>query len=157
MVGARMATLKRQDTLIHFSNKISDTSIDVSGKTQPEAAKLMNVGTATVQRARVVLDHGIPELVKAVEDGRMVGARIATLSREDTLTHFPNKISDRSIDPSVPTQSQAAQALNVGTTTIRRAKVVLDHGIPKLVKAVEEGRVEAIRHYDQNRGNAPAG
>ena len=47
---------------------------------QPEAAKLLNVGRRTVRRARTVLDMGAPELVKAVETGEIKLGSAAVLA-----------------------------------------------------------------------------
>jgi N6-adenosine-specific RNA methylase IME4/ParB-like chromosome segregation protein Spo0J len=61
MVAARMANLKwgqRADRV--------EGSIDLS-----TAAKLVSVSEPSVKRARVVLEHGTPELVQAVDHGRI--------------------------------------------------------------------------------------
>ena len=42
-----------------------------SGMTQAAAAAALNASKRSVQSARVVLDHGTPELIKAVEQGRL--------------------------------------------------------------------------------------
>jgi hypothetical protein len=62
MVAAKLATLE------HGAR--SDTSIDVS-ITQPEAAKMLNVGVASVQRAKQVLKKATPETIAAVESGKL--------------------------------------------------------------------------------------
>lgn len=62
MVADRLAQLPRG------ANQWMDTSIDVS-ITQAEAAMLLNVGEATVQRARQVSEDGIAELSDAVWSG----------------------------------------------------------------------------------------
>ena len=57
MVATRLATLK--------DGQKQGASIEAP--TQREAAKMLKVGRVTVQRARVVEQHGVPELVQAVE------------------------------------------------------------------------------------------
>jgi hypothetical protein len=54
MVAAKLANL-------NHGQKKSDTEISVS---QPEAAKLLNISTDSVQFARKVLDQGSEELYK---------------------------------------------------------------------------------------------
>jgi hypothetical protein len=41
----------------------------------------------------------------------------------------------------VPTQEQAAEMLNVGERTVRRAREVLNEGVPEVISAVERGAV----------------
>ena len=43
--------------------------------TQPEAAEMLKVGARSVKRARVVLEEGTPETIKAVEEGRLAVSR----------------------------------------------------------------------------------
>jgi len=77
MVAARLATLK--------DGQHGAASIEAA-KSQPEAASMLNVGRSSVQRARVVLDHGIPELVKAVDDGRIAVSDASKIAGKDSET-----------------------------------------------------------------------
>jgi hypothetical protein len=61
MVAAKLATLKRGDNQ-HSPN--GETS-------QAKAAKLLNVSKRRVERAREVIDKGVPDLVDAVEQGEV--------------------------------------------------------------------------------------
>jgi phage N-6-adenine-methyltransferase len=85
----------------------------------------------------------------------MVAARIATLAN-----HRPAKPANWPASaPSVPTQAQAAGLLNTSERETRRARVVLEHGTPELVHAVDSGRVavsaaETIARLP--RGDQPA-
>lgn len=71
MIAARLATLR------HGSNQYrkEEGSIDPSSPTAPsapviaEAAKLLNVSSPSVKRARVVLEKGTKEEIKSVEEG----------------------------------------------------------------------------------------
>ena len=75
MVAAKLVTLKRGD---NQHSPIGETS-------QGRAAELLNVGKRSVERAAAVREHGAPELVYAVETGKIrvsLAADIATESPE---------------------------------------------------------------------------
>lgn len=55
-------------------------SAPIGAVTQDAAADLLNVGRRSVQRAREVIEHGAPELVQAVEAGRVSVSAAATLA-----------------------------------------------------------------------------
>jgi hypothetical protein len=74
MVAAKLANLPKH---IHKD----DASIEAS-VSQTDAADLLNVSRSAVQRAKVVQDHGVPELTQAVERGEVAvstAAEVATL------------------------------------------------------------------------------
>lgn len=62
MIAARIATIPKH------KHKNSDAQICAS---QPEAAEMLNVSRRTVQGAAVVLKQGTPELINAVDKGRL--------------------------------------------------------------------------------------
>jgi predicted transcriptional regulator len=68
MVAGKIATLKD-------GQRKAATSIDVPS--QPEAAKMLNVGVASVQRARKVLNSGNKELISKVEQGEIAVSKAA--------------------------------------------------------------------------------
>lgn len=71
MVGARIATLDK-------GRPAENTSIAVFK--QADAASLLNVSVASIQRASAVLDHGTPELVSAVDAGTVRVSTAADLA-----------------------------------------------------------------------------
>lgn len=78
MVHARIAKLPK--------GVRSDTAIAVSGMTQEQASAVLNVSADTGQRARKVIDAGVPELVAAVDAGTLsvsAAADIATLPKAE--------------------------------------------------------------------------
>ena len=62
----------------------------------------------------------------------MVAAKIATLLDGQRQV---GQLAD------VPTQAEAAGMLNVGERSVRRAREVIDEGIPELARGVERGRI----------------
>lgn len=68
MIAARLATLR---------NGQRPSSIDEGAITQGKAAQLLNVSKPSVERARVVLEKGTPELVAAVDAGRITVSKAA--------------------------------------------------------------------------------
>jgi N6-adenosine-specific RNA methylase IME4 len=77
MVADNIATLKQG----------ARTDLSPIGEmSQEDAAKLLNVGKRSVERARVVREHGTPDLIKAVEQGQIavsVAAVAAYLPPDD--------------------------------------------------------------------------
>jgi hypothetical protein len=71
MIAARLATMKRGNNQ-HSPN--GETS-------QAKAAKLLNVKKRRVERAREVVDHGVPDLVTAVERGEVPVAPAAEFAK----------------------------------------------------------------------------
>jgi ParB-like chromosome segregation protein Spo0J len=71
MVAARLATM-RQGARTDLAS--------IEAMSQSQAADLLNVGRASVQRAKEVIDHGAPELLAAVEHGDIAVSIAATLA-----------------------------------------------------------------------------
>jgi hypothetical protein len=98
MVAARIATLRLGD---NQHSPIGETS-------QADAANLLNVGKRSVERARVVQEQGTPELVAAVDAGKVTvsaAADVATLPANEQreivargpveISKAANKVRDR--------------------------------------------------------------
>lgn len=66
----------------------------IDAMSQPEVANLFNISRPSVQRAQKVLTEGIPELVKAVEQGKVTVslAAIAVQLPEKKQTEFASKV-----------------------------------------------------------------
>jgi ParB-like chromosome segregation protein Spo0J len=73
----------------------------------------------------------------------MIGARIAerTKGQYERANGPAGPFAPDSPDPPPPTTDEAAQLLNVGTRSIKRARRVISHGSPDLQKAADEGKV----------------
>jgi N6-adenosine-specific RNA methylase IME4/ParB-like chromosome segregation protein Spo0J len=78
MAAARIATLQ--------NGQRKSASPIGEGRSQAEAAQILNVGKRSVERARDVLDQGEATLVKAVEQGKVsvsAAADVATLPKQE--------------------------------------------------------------------------
>lgn len=78
MVSARIANLKDGEK----KRKNQGTPFGVPSVSQPDAAKMMNVGHRSVQRAKTIIDKGIPELVAAVDMGKVSAWSAAEIAKE---------------------------------------------------------------------------
>jgi hypothetical protein len=108
LIATRLATLARGQHQTAFESderfqppndqmrKFADSD---SGMTQAAAAAALNVSKRSVQSARVVLDHGTPELIKAVEQGRLpVSAAARTAKPPKTRPASQQKRTKSTID-----------------------------------------------------------
>jgi predicted HTH domain antitoxin len=73
MVAAKLATLQHG---VRQSGKFAAVP------TQEEAAALLNISERSVRSAREVTDHGVPELVQAVERGRVSVSAAADIAAQ---------------------------------------------------------------------------
>jgi ParB-like chromosome segregation protein Spo0J len=73
LVAAKLATLQHG---VRQSGKFAAVP------TQEEAAALLNISERSVRSAREVTDHGVPELVQAVERGRVSVSAAADLAAQ---------------------------------------------------------------------------
>lgn len=71
LIGARLATLR----------KGANQHASIEAPSQAEAAELLNVSRASVQRAREVLDSGDAELVAAVDQGELAVSAAVNIAR----------------------------------------------------------------------------
>src|ERR1019366_2646886 len=90
---------------------------------QERAAKLMNVGRRTVQRARVVLDKGTPELVQAVQTGAVpikaaaVVAKLAKSEQKKIVDKGPAAIKAKAKEKPVEAPEDSIGVPTTGPTT----------------------------------------
>lgn len=76
------------DKLANLNHGQRKSPIGDSAMTQAEAADMLNVGKRSVERAKEVRDHGVPELQDSVEQKRVsvsAAADIATLAKSEQL------------------------------------------------------------------------
>jgi len=78
MVAAKIANLDEGNPHLELTTPIGAVKIS-----QSEAAEMLNVGRRSVSRAKSLQDHGIPELIESVEQGRVTLFAAQAVSRED--------------------------------------------------------------------------
>lgn len=83
MIAARIATMTQSDAGKAYGKGKDDSSgkFAEAKVSQPEAAERMAVSPRSVRSARVVQERGIPELVKAVDSGKMPVSKAADISK----------------------------------------------------------------------------
>jgi len=93
LIAGKIANLKN-------GQRKSAAPIGVAPITKKEAAQRMSVGTTSIDRAKRVLDKGTPELVEAVEQGKVavsVAAKIAELPEEQQAKIVADPRPDQAI------------------------------------------------------------
>lgn len=91
MAAARLANLGRGQRA-DYTEASGEASV-----TQPEAAEKMHVGRASVQRAKVVIDNGTPELAKAVEANKITVNEAANIA-STTDKENQNKVLEETLE-----------------------------------------------------------
>lgn len=76
---SQRAMIANDISQLKLGEKKSDTQI--CAPSQSDAAAMMNVGKRNVQKARVVSEHGVPELADAVRRGKMALDRAEKIAR----------------------------------------------------------------------------
>lgn len=106
MVAAKIATIG------HGGDRKSDQAANLPVETQARAAELLNVSERTVRSARRVVDHGAPELVQAVESGKVsvsAAADVAELPKAEQ-TEIVARGEREILDAAKQIRSQKAEA-----------------------------------------------
>lgn len=108
MVAANIATAKVGNPSYSANLPNSKNTEKTANKpvvTQPEAAKLLNVSERSVRDAKKVVDEAEPEIVKAVESGKLpvsTAAKVADLpektQRDIAAAESPKKAAKKAID-----------------------------------------------------------
>ena len=123
MVAARLAKLERGHN--------QHTSID--GTSQEQAAKMLNVGVKSVERAKKVQNNGSPELVKAVENGT------ASVSAAAMVSELPKEEQDEIVAYGKQEIVEAYKAIQAEKREAKRAEVAakLDDTAAREVKEAQ--------------------
>lgn len=80
MVAAKLANLRQGSNRYKLDLSIDRSRRETkSGVLISDAAQALNVSTASVSRARIVRDHGTPELTSAVEAGTLTVSKAANI------------------------------------------------------------------------------
>ena len=100
-------------------------------KTIEQAAKDFGISADTVQRARTVAEHGVPELIEAVKNGSVpvkvaagIAKKLTPEQQQQVVAKGPQAVKE------------AAHMLNVGTATVKQARFEVTKGAPELVASV---------------------
>jgi len=102
MVAARLATMRQGE------RTDLERSANLPKVAQPEAARALSISERALRHARRVQDHGAPELVRAVERGRLA------VSVAERATHLSHEIQRK-----IAAEAEAGHA-NVARNVVKR-------------------------------------
>ena len=142
MVAAGLANLKVGTN--RFTKKVGP-SIEV-------AAQLLNVGRASVERAKIVLGSGDPDLIKAVQTGEMAvseAAAQAQQQQDQQPEQQPNPV-DSDSDKSKKTKKKKKKDLKPEKEKIEYVKATDPISASKVYRMFEQHLVEALEDFSQH-------
>lgn len=93
MIGAKIATRRREDTLIPGGPAGRRLDRDISTTSASQAAKLLGVSTGVVENAKTVLRHGTKDQIDAVERG---DAAVSTVAKGTAEGNYRRCLTERS-------------------------------------------------------------
>lgn len=121
MIAGKIANMKAGDNRFTIAAPIGASKIS-----KADAAKRLNVGTKSVERARKVLDHGTSELQQAVEEGKVavsVAAKIAELPAEQQDRIIAEPRPDQAIKKVAREEKEQALAAKTIEQSLQADKV----------------------------------
>ena len=152
IVAARLAKLA--------TGRPSQKTPPIGGISTKAAAKALQVSTRTVERAKTVLKHGSPKIVRAVETGEMrVGpaAAIATTAHKKSQKIETPEIEQSELaKPTAPDQRTPATTATTATELVVYIPDVLARieWIAEFIKGTPLSALSAIRREPHDRKRA---
>jgi hypothetical protein len=130
MIAAKLSTMRQGQR-----TDLQRTDLPPQGErllSQPEAAKLLNVGANTVGRAKAVLDKGAPNVIAGVESGAIpvaVAARVVSvMPKAEQASLTPDEIkSAAKVAPPVPKAVIAQRPLSPAPVPAPQPVIRPDH------------------------------
>lgn len=107
MVAAKLATWRRGRPAKNGGNPPKN------GLSAPAAAELFNVGTRTVEKAKVVRNKGVPELIAAVEQGALPVDVAVKIAREPEAVQ-PALVADADPKTAIKRHRRVAKLAAIG-------------------------------------------
>lgn len=97
-IAAKLANMKE-------GRPSSDTA-QIYAVSQEDAAKMLQVSRSSVQHAKVVLEHGSPELIQAVEQGEVAVSKAAKIAKGTPKEEQVSKAKEKPSKPKKPSGKQ---------------------------------------------------
>ena len=136
LVAARLATLQRGRPELNPSH-------DGFIPTEDDARRLLGVGESLVQRGKVAIAHGVPELIAAVERDEVTVSAAATVSR-------------LSVDEQRELVARGPRAVAHAAESLRRAPLA-DDAAPPSAPVVDKSRAGMAKRVERIRQWATEG
>jgi hypothetical protein len=130
--------LREGSPIIVFEGKILDGRNRYLACKEAGVMAIAEDFEGTVEEARqFVIDANLHRRHLDASQRAMIAAKLATLPQ--------GRPTESGQLAGIPSQDHAAELLNVGERSVRRAREVIDDGVPELIEAVERGEVSVSR------------